>query len=297
MADMKNLQGSIVALVTPFSEDGSVDFDALGRLIDFHLENGTDAILVLGTTGESSTMTHEEDDAVCEFAVKRVAGRIPVIAGSGSNSTQTMLEKSLSFQKLGADGLLLITPYYNKSNEEGIYQHFKTVLDAVDIPCILYNVPGRTGCSISERNVVRLAQHPNAIGIKEASGNVSYAAKVARHLSDDFMMFSGNDDIVVPMMSLGARGVISVWANVMPREVHEMTQAFLAGDTARALEEQLRCLKLVDALFCEVNPIPVKAALEEMGFGKAVYRQPLCTISDSGRAQLVEAMRELGLVD
>lgn len=297
MADMKNLQGSIVALVTPFSEDGSVDFDAFGRLIDFHLENGTDAILVLGTTGESSTMTHEEDDAVCEFAVKRVAGRVPVIAGSGSNSTQTMLEKSLSFQKLGADGLLLITPYYNKSNEEGIYQHFKTVLDAVDIPCILYNVPGRTGCSISERNVVRLAQHPNAIGIKEASGNVSYAAKVARHLSDDFMMFSGNDDIVVPMMSLGARGVISVWANVMPHEVHEMTQAFLAGDTARALEEQLRCLKLVDALFCEVNPIPVKAALEEMGFGKAVYRQPLCTISDSGRAQLVEAMRELGLVD
>ena len=297
MADMKNLQGSIVALVTPFSEDGSVDFDALGRLIDFHLENGTDASLVLGTTGESSTMTHEEDDAVCEFAVKRVAGRVPVIAGSGSNSTQTMLEKSLSFQKLGADGLLLITPYYNKSNEEGIYQHFKTVLDAVDIPCILYNVPGRTGCSISERNVVRLAQHPNAIGIKEASGNVSYAAKVARHLSDDFMMFSGNDDIVVPMMSLGARGVISVWANVMPREVHEMTQAFLAGDTARALEEQLRCLKLVDALFCEVNPIPVKAALEEMGFGKAVYRQPLCTISDSGRAQLLEAMRELGLVD
>lgn len=297
MADMKNLQGSIVALVTPFAEDGSVDFDALGRLIDFHLENGTDAILVLGTTGESSTMTHEEDDAVCEFAVKRVAGRVPVIAGSGSNSTQTMLEKSLSFQKLGADGLLLITPYYNKSNEEGIYQHFKTVLDAVDIPCILYNVPGRTGCSISERNVMRLAQHPNALGIKEASGNVSYAAKIARHLSDDFMMFSGNDDIVVPMMALGARGVISVWANVMPREVHEMTQAFLAGDTARALEEQLRCLKLIDALFCEVNPIPVKAALEMMGFGKAVYRQPLGPISESGRAQVAEAMRELGLVD
>lgn len=297
MADMKNLQGSIVALVTPFSEDGSVDFDALGRLIDFQLENGTDAILVLGTTGESSTMTHEEDDAVCEFAVKRVAGRVPVIAGSGSNSTQTMLEKSLSFQKLGADGLLLITPYYNKSNEEGIYQHFKTVLDAVDIPCILYNVPGRTGCSISERNVMRLAEHPNVIGIKEASGNVSYAAKIARHLSDDFAMFSGNDDIVVPMMSLGARGVISVWANVMPREVHEMTKAFIEGDTARALEEQLRCLKLIDALFCEVNPIPVKAAIEMMGFGKAVYRQPLCEISEAGRAQVAEAMRELGLID
>ncbi|WP_367178769.1 4-hydroxy-tetrahydrodipicolinate synthase [uncultured Slackia sp.] len=293
---MKDLQGSVVALVTPFAKDGSVDFDALGRLIDFHLENGTDAILVLGTTGESSTMSHEEDDAVCEFAVQRVVGRVPVIAGSGSNSTETMLEKSLSFQKLGADGLLLITPYYNKSNEEGIYQHFKTVLDAVDIPCILYNVPGRTGCSISENNVIRLASHPNAFGIKEASGNISYAAKIARHLSDDFVMFSGNDDIVVPMMALGARGVISVWANVMPAEVHEMCQAFIDGDTDRALYTQLKCLKFINSLFCEVNPIPVKAALEMMGFGEAVYRQPLGPISDAGRAQVAEAMRELGLI-
>nr|WP_294438708.1 4-hydroxy-tetrahydrodipicolinate synthase [uncultured Slackia sp.] len=296
MANMKDLQGSVVALVTPFAKDGSVDFDALGRLIDFHLENGTDAILVLGTTGESSTMSHEEDDAVCEFAVQRVVGRVPVIAGSGSNSTETMLEKSLSFQKLGADGLLLITPYYNKSNEEGIYQHFKTVLDAVDIPCILYNVPGRTGCSISENNVIRLASHPNAFGIKEASGNISYAAKIARHLSDDFVMFSGNDDIVVPMMALGARGVISVWANVMPAEVHEMCQAFIDGDTDRALYTQLKCLKFINSLFCEVNPIPVKAALEMMGFGEAVYRQPLGPISDAGRAQVAEAMRELGLI-
>lgn len=296
MANMKDLQGSIVALVTPFAKDGSVDFDALGRLIDFHLENGTDAILVLGTTGESSTMSHEEDDAVCEFAVQRVAGRVPVIAGSGSNSTETMLEKSLSFQKLGADGLLLITPYYNKSNEEGIYQHFKTVLDAVDIPCILYNVPGRTGCSISENNVIRLASHPNAFGIKEASGNISYAAKIARHLSDDFVMFSGNDDIVVPMMALGARGVISVWANVMPTEVHEMCQAFIDGDTDRALYTQLKCLKFINSLFCEVNPIPVKAALEMMGFGEAVYRQPLGPISEAGRTQVAEAMRELGLI-
>ena len=183
MADMKGLSGSIVALVTPFAEDGSVDFGALGRLVDFHLENGTDALLTLGTTGESSTMSHEEDDEVCKFVVDRVAGRVPVIAGSGSNSTQTMLEKSLGFQKMGADGLLLITPYYNKSNEEGIYRHFTTVLDAVDIPCILYNVPGRTGCSISEKNVARLAKHPNAFGIKEASGNIGYATKIARYLS------------------------------------------------------------------------------------------------------------------
>ena len=295
--NLQGLQGSIVALVTPFAQDGSVDFEALGFLVDFHLENDTDALLVLGTTGESSTMSHEEDDAVCEFVVQRVAGRVPVIVGSGSNSTETMLKKSLSFQKLGADGLLLITPYYNKSNEEGVYRHFTTVLDAVDIPCILYNVPSRTGCAISEHNVARLAKHPNAFGIKEASGNISYAAKIARYLDDDFCMFSGNDDIVVPLMSLGARGVISVWANVMPREVHEMTHAFLNGDTERALEMQLKHIDFIDALFCEVNPIPVKVAMELLGLGPAVYRQPLYTISDAGRERVAGAMRNLGLIE
>ena len=297
MADLKNLSGSIVALVTPFAPDGSVDFDALGRLIDFHLENQTDALLILGTTGESSTMSHEEDDAVCSFTVKRVAGRIPVIVGSGSNSTQTMLEKSLSFQRLGADGLLLITPYYNKSNEEGIYRHFLTVLDAVDIPCILYNVPGRTGCSISERNVARLAQHPNALGIKEASGNMSYAARIARYTGDDFLMFSGNDDVVLPMMALGARGVISVWANVMPREVHRMTADYLAGRHDAALAEQLRCMDVIDALFCEVNPIPVKGALAMMGLAPAYYRQPLGPLSETGRARVADALKGVGLID
>lgn len=296
MADVKGLSGSIVALVTPFAEDGSVDFEALGRLVDFHLENGTDALLTLGTTGESSTMSHEEDDEVCKFVVDRVAGRVPVIAGSGSNSTQTMLEKSLSFQKMGADGLLLITPYYNKSNEEGIYRHFTTVLDAVDIPCILYNVPGRTGCSISEKNVARLAKHPNAFGIKEASGNIGYATKIARYLSDDFCMFSGNDDIVLPMMALGSRGVISVWANVQPKEVHDMCHAWLAGDHAAALKTQLAGIELVDSLFCEVNPIPVKYALELMGFGKAVYRQPLCEPSDAAKATIAAAMKNAGII-
>lgn len=296
MADLKNLKGSIVALVTPFAEDGSVDFDALARLIDFHLENQTDALLVLGTTGESSTMSHEEDDAVCDFTVKRVAGRIPVIAGSGSNSTQTMLEKSLSYQRIGVDGLLLITPYYNKSNEEGIYRHFTTVLDAVDIPCILYNVPGRTGCSISERNVARLAKHPNALGIKEASGNMSYAARIARYVNDDFLMFSGNDDIVLPMMALGSSGVISVWANVMPLEVHRMVWDYLEGRHDDALAEQLRCMDVIDALFCEVNPIPVKGALEMMGYGKARYRQPLCELSEAGRARVEEALKGVGLI-
>ena len=221
------VRGSLVALVTPFNEDGSVNFEKLGELIDFHLENETDALVILGTTGESSTMSHEEDNAVCEYTVKRVAGRIPVICGSGSNDTRTMLEKSLAFERLGADGLLIITPYYNKANEEGIYRHFATVADAVKIPCILYNVPGRTGCSISEANVARLSKHPNIIGIKEASGNISYAAKIARYLSDDFVMYSGNDDMIVPMLALGASGVISVLANVAPRETHRMVMDFL----------------------------------------------------------------------
>lgn len=297
MTKMTDLKGSIVALVTPFAEDGSVDFDALANLIDFHLENGTDAILVLGTTGESSTMSHEEDDAVCEFTVKRVAGRVPVIAGSGSNTTETMVMKSLSYERLGVDGLLLITPYYNKCNEEGMYQHFKAVLDAVNIPCILYNVPGRTGCNMSEAVVARLAQHPNAFGIKEASGNMSYAAKIARYVNEGFRMYSGNDDIIVPMMSLGASGVISVWANIMPREVHEMTHAFLNGDIEGARKTQLECLDLINALFCEVNPIPVKGAVEMMGLGKAVYRLPLCPMSDPAKEKVAAAMKGVGLID
>ena len=294
--NLKDLKGSIVALITPFAEDGSIDFDALGRLIDFHLANKTDGILVLGTTGESATMSHEEDDAVVKFAVERVAGRVPVIAGSGSNSTETMLKKSLHCQELGADGLLVITPYYNKANEEGMYQHFKTVLDAVDIPCILYNVPGRTGCSIQESVVARLCKHPNALGIKEASGSIGYASRIARYLSDDFVMFSGNDDMVIPLMSLGARGVISVWANVAPATVHDMVFDWLEGRQEKALATQLDNLDLVAALFCEVNPIPVKAAVEMLGLSDAVYRLPLAPISDASRAKLETAMKERGLI-
>ena len=294
--NLKDLKGSIVALVTPFKEDGSVDFDAMGKLIDFHLENGTDAILVLGTTGESSTMSHEEDDAVCEFAVKRIDGRVPVIAGSGSNCTQTMLEKSLRYQEIGVDGLLVITPYYNKANEEGMYQHFKTVLDAVDIPCILYNVPGRTGCSISESVVARLAEHPNALGIKEASGSIAYASRIARYLSDDFFMFSGNDDMVVPLMSLGARGVISVWANVAPKTVHDMVFDWLEGRHEQALATQLANLDLIAALFCEVNPIPVKAGVEMIGDAPAHYRLPLAPMAPANLARLEGAMKERGLI-
>lgn len=295
--DMTNLSGSIVALVTPFKANRTIDFDALGKLVDWHIEQGTDGILVLGTTGESSTMTDNEDYEVAKFVVDRVAGRIPVIGGSGSNSTDESLRKSIGLQKIGVDGLLLITPYYNKSNEEGVYRHFTTVLDQVEIPAILYNVPSRTGCSISERNVARLAQHPMAMGIKEASGSISYATTVAKYVGPDFKMFSGNDDMVVPLMSLGASGVISVWANVQPTTVHTMVMDYLGGDYQSALKIQLEGLDLVHALFCEVNPIPVKAALAMMGLIPEGYRLPLTTISDAGRAKLTAAMKGAGLLD
>lgn len=294
--DMTNLTGSIVALVTPFKADGSIDFEALERLVDFHLENGTDGILVLGTTGESSAMTDDEDYEVARCVVERVAGRVPVIGGAGSNSTAESQRKAAGLVRLGVDGLLLITPYYNKSNEEGIYRHFTAVLDQVDVPCVLYNIPGRTGCSISERNVARLAEHPNAWGIKEASGSIEYASTVARYLSDDFRMFSGNDDIVVPLMSLGAQGVISVWADVAPATVHKMCADFLAGDVAAARKAQLDNLELIHALFCEVNPIPVKAALAEMGLIEERYRQPLWPMTEGNRARLTAALKGAGLL-
>lgn len=294
--DVRHLEGSIVALVTPFNDDGSVDFEALDRLIEFQIENGTDGILTLGTTGESSTMSHEEDNEVCRFVVEHVGGRVPVIAGSGSNSTETMLEKSLAYQKLGVDGLLIITPYYNKANEEGIYRHLATVADGVDIPCILYNIPGRCGCSISAANMERLAQHPNIMGVKEASANVAFAASIAHLIGPEFRMFSGEDGIAVPLMSLGASGVISVWANVQPALVHEMCRAYLDGSTQCAREIQIAGQPLVHALFSEVNPIPVKEALAQMGLIKANYRLPLCPMSEGARSGLAQAMKEAGLL-
>ena len=294
--DMTNLSGSIVALVTPFKEDKSVDWAALERLVDFHLTNGTDAILVLGTTGESSTMTDREDFEVAKFVIDHVAGRIPVIGGSGSNSTAESLNKSLGLVERGIDGLLLITPYYNKSNEEGIYRHFTTVMDQVSVPCILYNIPGRTGCAINERNLARLREHPNAWALKEASGDVNYATMAAQYLGSDFKMFSGNDDLIVPLLALGGSGVISVWANIAPQEVHDLCAAWAAGDTQAALRSQLDNLELIHSLFCEVNPIPVKAALARMGLISEVYRQPLWPMTEASAARLDAALHARGLV-
>ena len=294
--DVRDTEGSIVALVNPFDENGQIDFPAIDRLVDFHIQNHTDGILVLGTTGESATMTDVEDYAVAKRVVDDVAGRIPVIGGSGSNSTAESLAKSRGLAELGVDALLLITPYYNKSNEDGIYHHFTAVLDQVDRPAILYNIPGRTGCSISERNVERLCTHPNVMGIKEASGSISYATTVAQYLSDDFRMYSGNDDMVVPLLSLGASGVISVWADVQPRVVHDMVRSYLDGDVRAARRAQLDGLELVHSLFCEVNPIPVKAALSMMGMISESYRQPLWPLSDPARERLSAAMRGAGLI-
>ena len=282
--------GSYVALVTPFQADGSVDFGKLRELVNWHLAQGTDGIVALGTTGESSTMSHEEDDEVARCIIETVNGKIPVIVGAGSNCTQTQLEKSRKYHDLGADGLLLIAPYYNKANDEGMYRHFATVADAIDTPVILYNVPGRTGCSISPACCARLAKHPNIAGIKEASGNISYTAKIARLLSDDFCMFSGNDDMIVPVMSLGGCGVISVWANLCPKECHDLVAAFAAGDVATARAMQLRYLELINALFCEVNPIPIKEAMNQLGMNVGGYRLPLCEISDAGRETVRRAL-------
>ena len=294
--DIRNLKGSIVALVTPFHADGSVNFDKLRELTEWHVASGTDAILTLGTTGESSTMTHEEDDEVLRCVIETAAGRVPVIAGTGSNSTQTMLEKSLRAETLGADGLLLITPYYNKGNAEGICRHFVTVADAVKIPCILYNVPGRTGCAISVENVERLSKHPNICGIKEASGDMSYAMKIAHCVGPDFALWCGNDDIPLPLLSIGGSGVISVWANIMPRECHEMVMDYLEGRREQAVEMAVKHLDLMNGLFMEVNPIPVKTALNLMGKEVGPFRLPLCEMPEAHTAQLRALLEKAGLV-
>ena len=292
----QKIQGSIVALITPFHEDGSINFEKLDELLEWHIQNGTDGILILGTSGESSTFSHEEDDEVVRRAVRTVNGRVPVIAGSGSNCTQTAVEKSKRFEALGADQLLVISPYYNKATPLGMLRHFTAVADAVKLPIILYNVPGRTGVSITEEVVKELSQHPQICGIKEASGNISYTTSIARYVSDDFALYSGNDDMITSILSLGGSGVISVLANVVPRETHDMVMDYLAGDVKKSLEGQLRYLDLIHALFCEVNPVPVKEAVNLMGKKVGGYRLPLCEMTEAHRQQLKAAMQAVGLI-
>ena len=292
----ENIRGSIVAMVTPFREDGSVNFQVLTELLERQIAAGTDAILTLGTTGEYPTMTHEEDASVVEHTIRVVNGRVPVMVGSGSNCTATQVEKSILYQDMGADALLLISPYYNKANPEGMYRHFAETADQVHIPCILYNVPGRTGCSIPVSVVERLSRHPNIAGIKEASGDMSYALKIAHCVGPDFALYSGNDDLTLPLMSAGGSGVISVFANVMPAVCHQIVADYLGGNQARALETHLRYLKLMNDLFIEVNPIPVKAAMNMLGLNVGPMRLPLCEMSETNAAVLRETMREVGVL-
>ena len=292
---MQRITGSIVALVTPFNQDGSTDFVRLRELVDWHIENKTDALLVLGTTGETASTSLEEDIKTLDCVLTQAAGRVPVIAGSGSNSSEMQKHKSVIYSEMGAAALLCISPYYVKTNEEGMYRHFMMSADAASAPIILYNVPGRTGCKISPEVVRRLSTHPNVMGIKEASGDMSYAMKVARYLSDDFVMYSGNDDITVPLLSVGASGVISVWANIMPREVHDMVMDYLEGREEQARRTQLRYLDLINALFMEVNPIPVKEAMNLMGLRAGSYRMPMYPMAPENHAKLARIMREAGL--
>ena len=292
----ENIKGSIVAMITPFHEDGSVNFEVLTNLLERQIAEGTDAILTLGTTGEYPTMTHEEDAAVVEHTIKVVNGRVPVIVGSGSNCTATQLEKSVEYQNMGADALLLISPYYNKANPEGMYRHFAETADAVHIPCILYNVPGRTGCSIPLSVVEKLSHHPNIAGIKEASGDMSYAMKIAHCIGPDFALYSGNDDITVPLMSIGGSGVISVYANVMPAMCHQIVADYLSGNQAQAVANHLRYLRVMNDLFIEVNPIPVKAAMNLMGLNVGPMRLPLCEMSPEHTTALRKTMEEVGLL-
>lgn len=279
--------GSGVALITPFNEKNEINFEKLRELLEFHVANKTDALIVTGTTGESSTMSDEEKLAVIKFSVDVVNGRIPVIAGTGSNDTKHAVELSIEAEKIGADGLLVVTPYYNKGNESGIYAHYKAIADSVKIPVILYNVPSRTGVNLSVKLLKKLAEIENITALKEASGNISYAAQVAREVPK-LDLYSGNDDMVVPLLSLGAKGVISVSANIIPEITHNMVQAFLDKDTDTARELQLKYNDLVDALFIEVNPVPIKAAMNFLGYNVGGCRLPLGEMTEDNKKTLCQ---------
>lgn len=288
------IRGSMVALITPFNEDGSVNYAKVKELVQWHIDEGTDGIVVLGTTAETPTLNQDEKDMIVKTAIEVAGGRIPIIVGSGSNNTLSSRDQSIKYQNMGADGLLVITPYYNKTNKKGMIQHFKTIADAVSIPIILYNVPGRTGCSLTYEAVKELSQHKNIIGIKEASGNISFVSKVSKLICDDFTVYSGNDDMIVPLMSLGGAGVISVFANILPKETHLMTKAYLDGDVEKARKMQLRYLDFINALFIETNPIPIKEAMNQAGMNVGGYRLPLYEMEESTKNRLIETMREVG---
>ena len=292
---MSIFEGSAVALVTPFTEDG-INFSALKRLLDFQLGNGTDALVICGTTGEPATMTVEEKHSVMKYAIDYVAGRRPVILGTGGNNTSAVIAESKYAESLGADALLIVTPYYNKCSQDGLVKHFFAVADAVELPIIVYNVPGRTGVNVAPATLARLAEHPNIQAIKEASGNISQIAEMARLIKGKMDLYSGNDDQIVPILSLGGKGVISVLANVAPKAAHDICASYLSGDVKTACDLQLHYNPLNAALFSDVNPIPVKTALNLMGFEAGPLRLPLSEMSAQGKDALRSVLQSYDLI-
>lgn len=290
------IKGSIVALITPFNEDGSVNYDKLRELIDWHIDQKTDAILVLGTTAESPTLTSSEEEEIVRITVGQVKGRVPVIVGSGSNNTEKAIEKSQKYEKMGADALLVISPYYNKTSKGGLIKHFTQIADAVNTPILVYNIPGRAGINVPYDVLAEISKHKNIVGVKEASGDMSLTTKFAKLISDDFNIYSGNDDINVPILSVGGVGVISVLANILPKETHEMVEAYLTGDAKKAGDMQIKYLDFINALFIETSPIPIKEAMNMMGMNVGGYRMPLCEMADDTKAVLRSEMEKLGLL-
>lgn len=288
---------TITALVTPLCDDGSVNYKRLTELIDFQAEEGADGVVLLGTTGEAPTMTEDERGKIISEGIKAADGRIKIIVGCGSNDTKKTAEMCRRASELGADAVLVLTPYYNKANDEGMIRHFTEAADASDVPVIIYNVPSRTGCSVSINALRVLSRHENIIGIKEASGNVSFAAKIAPLCSDDFFMLCGCDDLILPYMSLGARGVISVASNIIPREICGEVNAFSAGNLTLAREIHNKYINLINSLFSEVNPIPVKEAMNYLGFDVGGYRLPLCEMSQDAKKALVRELVSCGLAE
>ena len=294
---MAIFKGAGVALITPFNEDETVNYDMLGELIERQIAGKTDAIIVCGTTGEPATMTEDEKLAVIKYAVEKTAGRIPVIAGTGGNATCVVIDFSKKAEALGVDGLLVVTPFYNKATQNGLYAHYKEVAKAVSLPIIMYNVPSRTGCNIAPETAVRLARDcENIVGIKEASGNISQVAKLAKQAGGILDIYSGNDDQVIPILSLGGIGVISVLSNVAPKAAHDMVMEYLEGDRKKAAALQLDYLDLINALFCEVNPIPVKGAMNLMDYNVGKLRLPLTEIEDVHRELVKKCLKEAGLI-
>lgn len=294
---MSVFTGAGVAIVTPMQEDGTVNYGKLSELLEEQIARKTDAIIICGTTGEASTLSHEEHLEVIRYTVEQVNHRIPVIAGTGSNSTETAIYLSVEAEKAGADALLLVTPYYNKATQKGLKLHFSKIAEAVKLPVILYNVPGRTGCNLLPETIAWLAEHvENIVGVKEASGNISQVAKLMSLAKGKIELYSGNDDQIVPILALGGCGVISVLSNVAPEKTHEIVQSYLDGDTRRSLQLQLEAIDLIDALFCEVNPIPVKTALNLLGKEVGPLRAPLCEMEEANEARLVKAMQDYGLL-